>query len=231
MTQPAVVLLSGGLDSTVLLHYAAKRLDRAPLYALSFCYGQKHAGELEMARWQVRQVPAVAEHRVIDLGFYADLIAGASTLVAGGGAVPDLAALPAADRAQPPTYVPNRNMTLLALAAAAAEARGCAEVYYGAQAQDEYGYWDCTTQFLERVNELLALNRRQPVRVLAPFVAMRKAVEVRLGVELGVDFAHTWSCYRGGERHCGTCPTCVERRTAFREAEVPDPTAYAGGTA
>lgn len=224
----AVVLLSGGLDSAVLLHYVARRLRRSPLFALSFDYGQKHSCELAMARWQAAQVAAVVEHSVIDLGFYAPLLAGASTLLAGGAAVPDLQELSAADRHQPPTYVPNRNMVMLALAAAAAEARGCGEVYYGAQAQDEYGYWDCTPEFLARINALLALNRKRPVTILAPFVALRKADEVRRGHELGVDFAKTWSCYRGGERHCGTCPTCVERRTAFHEAGVLDPTLYAG---
>jgi 7-cyano-7-deazaguanine synthase len=227
MTAPAVILLSGGLDSSVLLHYIAKTLGRRPLHALSFRYGQKHSVELEMAGRQARAVEAVKEHLVVDLESFATLAAGASTLVDGGGETPDLAILSDEARRQPPTYVPNRNMILLALAAAAAEARGAAEVYYGAQAQDEYGYWDCTADFLERINHLLGLNRVKPVRILAPFVAMRKADEVRLALELGVDLAATWSCYRGGEVHCGTCPTCVERHAAFREAGVADPTRYA----
>lgn len=222
----AVVLLSGGLDSTVLLHYVARRLGRRPLYALSFQYGQKHGCELAMARWQAEHLPAMTGHTIIELDFYPGLVAGSSALVGAGAPVPELRELPPEARRQPPTYVPNRNLTLLALAAAAAEARGCAEVYYGAQAQDEYGYWDCTEEFLTRVNAVLALNRRTPVRVLAPFVDWPKSREVGLGLELGVDFSHTWSCYRGGAVHCGRCPTCVERRTAFRAAGVADPTVY-----
>ena len=93
----------------------------------------------------------------------------------------------------------------------------------GAQAQDEYGYWDCTPDFVERINAVLALNRRQPVQVCAPFVGMSKGAVVRMGLALGVDYAHTWTCYRGEERPCGTCPSCVERRRAFETAGVADP--------
>jgi 7-cyano-7-deazaguanine synthase len=152
-------------------------------------------------------------------------MAGATTLVAGGDEVPELAALDAAQRRQPPTYVPNRNLTLLALAAAYAEARGCHRVFYGAQAQDEYGYWDCTAEFVERTNAVLALNRHRPVRIEAPFCRLTKAAEIAIGRRLGVDFAHTWSCYRGGDRPCGACPTCVERAQAFQQAGLADPLA------
>ncbi len=221
--RPATVLISGGLDSTVLLHYVLRQLRRAPVYALSFQYGQRHHRELAMARWQVRQLPAVAEHRIVDLRGFRSLAAGASALLPGGCEVPDLAGVAAAERDQPPTYVPNRNMVLLALAAAYAEAHGCRDVFYGAQAQDEYGYWDCTAEFVARLNRTLALNRRNAVRIRAPFAAKRKAAGVRLGVRLGVDFAHTWSCYRGGRHPCGSCPTCVERCKAFAEAGTPDP--------
>jgi 7-cyano-7-deazaguanine synthase len=223
--QSATILLSGGLDSSVLLHYAAKRLGYRPIYTLSFCYGQKHSRELEMAKWQAASVPEVTEHQVIDIGFIARLLAGESALVDGGAEVPDLQSLNDASKDQPPTYVPHRNLILLALAAAYAEAHGCQNVLYGAQAQDEYGYWDCTDEFLSRINALLTLNRRQAVTVHAPFIGQRKAIGVQLGVELEVDFAHTWSCYRGQEKPCGTCPTCVERATAFREAGITDPLA------
>ena len=116
-------------------------------------------------------------------------------------------------------------MILLALSAAFAEAQGIADVYYGAHAQDRYGYWDCTPAFVARLNRALALNRRKPVRLHAPFSRMLKADIVRLGVRLGVDYGRTWSCYRGGRRPCGTCPTCVERAAAFRGARAVDPLA------
>jgi 7-cyano-7-deazaguanine synthase len=221
----AVVLLSGGADSSVLIHYAARELKCAPVYALSFNYGQRHARELDCARWQAVSAGA-AEHRIIDLSFLGPLLCGGSTLLAGGAAVPDLRELSEKDLEQPPTYVPNRNMMLLSMAAAYAEAHGVRDVYYGAQAQDEYGYWDCTRDFLDRINALLALNRREPVQIHAPFVTKPKVETVRLGLALGVDFAHTWSCYRGGEKSCGACPTCVERLNAFAAAGVQDPIEY-----
>jgi 7-cyano-7-deazaguanine synthase len=217
----AVVLLSGGLDSTVLLHHIVRNLHAGPVLAISYNYGQRHSKELECARWQAQQVGA--RHEIIDLSFLGPLLKGGSSLIAGGAAVPDLDALTEAQLAQPPTYVPNRNMMLLSMAGAFAEAEGVYRIYYGAQAQDEYGYWDCTQEFLRRINQVLELNRNRPIIIDAPFVVLKKAEIVRLGVELGVDFSRTWSCYRGEEKACGSCPTCVERRNAFGAAGVTDP--------
>lgn len=216
-----VVLLSGGLDSTVLLHHVARQHGAANIHALSFNYGQRHSRELECARWQAAQL-GCASHRVLDISFIGEVLQGGTALVSSGAEVPDLAALAPEDLTQPPTYVPNRNMMLLSIAAAYAEAHQARDVYYGAQAQDEYGYWDCTRDFLTRINAVLALNRRDAVTIHAPFVDMKKAGIVSLGRDLKVDFAQTWSCYRGGERACGTCPTCVERQKAFAEAGADD---------
>lgn len=210
----AVVLLSGGMDSTTLLHYVVKTLGVHAVYALSLVYGQKHARELEMAAWQARAA-GVTEHREVELGFMRDLLRGASALTDPDMAVPDLADLDAKQRMQPLTYVPNRNMMLLSLAVAWAEALGAGRVYYGAQAQDQYGYWDCTVDFIARINDVLALNRNTRIVVEAPFATLSKADVVRMGISLGVDYARTWSCYRGGEAPCGRCPTCVERERAF----------------
>jgi len=221
----ALVLLSGGMDSSVLLHHVVRELHRTHMHAISFDYGQRHRKELDAAAWQATRANA-AVHRIIDMSFLGPMIAGGTSLVAGGGAVPDLAALSPASLDQPPTYVPNRNMILLSLAAAYAEAQGIRDVFYGAQAQDEYGYWDCTPDFLARINATLALNRRDAVTIHAPLMAKRKSELVRMGRALGVDFAHTWSCYRGGETACGTCPTCVERLKAFAEAGTTDPLPY-----
>ncbi len=221
----AVVLLSGGVDSSVLVHYVAQRLQRSPIHALSFQYGQRHARELDCAREQAASAGTV-QHRVIDLAFLGGMLSQGSALLEGGEPVPDLADLDDDALSQPPTYVPNRNMMLLSVAAAYAEANAMTDVYYGAQAQDEYGYWDCTRSFLEGINSVLSLNRGQPVTIHAPFVTKPKAETVRLGLKLGVDFAKTWSCYRGGEVACGTCPTCVERLNAFQANGVDDPLPY-----
>ena len=222
----AVVLLSGGMDSSTLLHYVKGRLAVASVHALSFDYGQKHSRELEAAAWQAENA-GVERHEVIDVSFIKELVARGSALTDERVEVPRLACLGSEQRRQPPTYVPNRNMILLSLAAAYAESHGLCDLFYGAQAQDEYGYWDCTRKFLDGINKVLSLNRRQPVTVHAPFIGMRKAEVLKLGLELGVDFGRTWSCYRGGARPCDACPTCVERAKAFRELAVGDPLAAA----
>ncbi|MDI6774741.1 MAG: 7-cyano-7-deazaguanine synthase QueC [Verrucomicrobiota bacterium] len=212
----AVVLLSGGADSATLLRHVVKDMGVSTVLALTFAYGQRHAREIEMARWQARSAGA-AEHRVVDFSVYGGLVAGSSVLTDSGSRAPDLADIPAEQRAQPATYVPNRNMVLLALAAAYAEARGVRDIFYGAQAQDAYGYWDCSVEFVRRLNAALALNRGNPVRVHAPFAGLRKAEVLRIGLRLGVDYDHTWTCYRGGAQACGACPSCVEREAAFHE--------------
>ena len=218
----ALVLLSGGMDSSTLVHHVARDLEYHALWTLAFNYGQRHVRELECAAWQAEAAGAKV-HRVVDLAFLGELLQGATTLVQGGAAVPDLADVTETERDQPPTYVPNRNMMLLSVAASYAEANGIQDVYYGAQAVDEYGYWDCTKEFLQRINAVLALNRRQAVTIHAPFLDKRKADLLDMGRRLGVDYRHTWSCYRGESKPCGACPTCVERANAFREAGMSDP--------
>ncbi|MBI2438676.1 MAG: 7-cyano-7-deazaguanine synthase, partial [Lentisphaerae bacterium] len=118
-----------------------------------------------------------------------------------------------------------RNMLFLSIAAALAEARGIENVFYGAQTQDRYGYWDCTAEFLERCNAVLALNRRKKVVIQAPFMLLSKREVLKLGLELGVNYAQTWSCYCGEDTACGVCPACVERRGAFDALKTSDPLA------
>jgi 7-cyano-7-deazaguanine synthase len=217
----AIVLLSGGMDSATLLYFIKKRKRIRTIHALSFAYGQKHSRELDMARWQARHV-GVKEHRIVDISFFGEVIAGGSALTDKAIRVPDLTNLSGKQRRQPPTYVPNRNMVFLSLAAAYAEARGIRDIFYGAQAQDEYGYWDCTVDFVKRINHVLRLNRGLAVTVHAPFALTKKADVLRIGLALGVNYSHTWSCYRGGKRPCRICPTCVERAAAFRAVKVRD---------
>jgi 7-cyano-7-deazaguanine synthase len=212
------------MDSATLLHHVRQVLGVRDIYALSFLYGQRHSRELEMAAWQARAA-CVTRHVTLDLSFFGNMTRDASVLTGGERPVPDLAEMGRGEREQPRTYVPNRNMVFLSLAASYAETIGARDVFYGAQAQDEYGYWDCSVDFVERINHLLRLNRRDPVRIHAPFVGLTKAQVLKAGLALGVDYSHTWTCYRGGASACGTCPSCAERGKAFREAGVPDPVA------
>ena len=216
MPERAMVLLSGGVDSTTLLHVVKHQLDVPEIVAVSFLYAQKHERELAMARHQAAIV-GVAEHRELDLSILGAVTANRSALTGDVVPMPNLEELTERQRSQPPTYVPHRNLLFLSLAAATAEGLGMQDVYYGAQAQDEYGYWDCTTAFVEQ------LNRDRPVTVHAPFVDMSKADVLKIGLALGVDYSHTWTCYRGGERPCGTCPSCKERAAAFATVGVADP--------
>ena len=132
------------------------------------------------------------------------------------------------DDPQPVTYVPNRNMTFIALAAAYAETAGISEIYYGAQRADMYDYWDTTEAFLDAINTVLRLSRRRHVTVEAPFITCTKADLLEIGSALGIDYGQTWSCYQGGDLACGKCPTCAERLHAFEMIGSTDPLKYQG---
>jgi 7-cyano-7-deazaguanine synthase len=217
-----VAIVSGGMDSVTLLHYLVKTEQRRPA-VMTFRYGQKHEREIACAQYHAALLNC-QPHLVADLEPLKTVFS-ASALVDAGIDIPDMAAV--TGDPQPITYVPNRNMIFLSLAAAFAESLGVEAVYYGAQQHDLYGYWDTTPDFLERINQVLALNRRNPARIEAPFVRHSKADILRVGLELGVDYGQTWSCYRGGSLACGRCPTCAERLQAFAEIGIPDPLPYA----
>jgi 7-cyano-7-deazaguanine synthase len=215
----AVVLASGGLDSTVALHAAARSGGAA--LGLSFDYGARHnAREIPCAKWQCGRLGV--PHRVVRLDFLEGLFR--SDLLAGGGEIPDGHYEDATMRR---TVVPFRNGILLAIAAGVAESLGAGAVVIAAHGGDHAVYPDCRETFLAPMAEALRAGTYAGIELRRPFVGQTKADLVRRGAALGVDFARTWSCYRGGERHCGRCGTCVERREAFLLAGVPDPTAYA----
>jgi len=218
-----VAIVSGGMDSVTLLHVLVKKDHRHPA-VISFKYGQKHDKEIGYARHNA-QLLGCEDHLVLDLSYLKSLFA-TSALVGGEVAIPTIDAV--RGDPQPATYVPNRNMIFLALAAAYAESHGVTEVFYGAQQHDMYGYWDTTPEFLAQVNQVYGLNRKSAVRIEAPFVATSKADILRAGLALGVDYAQTWSCYQGQEKACGQCPTCAERLEAFQQIGVTDPLPYAG---
>ena len=222
----AVVLLSGGLDSTVSAALA-KQAGHA-LHCLSFDYGQRHARELESAA-AVAKVLGAAEHLVLRLDL-AKL--GGSALTDTGIAVPtgrDEARM-AADI--PVTYVPARNTVMLAHALALAEVRDAGTIWLGVNALDYSGYPDCRPEYLEAFERMANLATKRgvegrPVKLVAPLLHMTKADIVRAGYAAGAPLQLTWSCYQGGEAACGVCDSCVLRVKGFREAGFVDPIRYA----
>ena len=215
----AVLTYSGGLDSTVLLHHL--RAAGHVMYALSVNYGQRHARELESA---ARLAGAIGvTHQVADLTSIRPLLAGGS-LTSAGIEVPDGHY---EEEAMKATVVPNRNMILLSLATAWAVSLKAECVAYAAHGGDHAIYPDCRPAFADAMATAIGQADWHPVKLLRPFMTWTKADIVRRGAGLGVPFALTWSCYKGGAEHCGRCGTCIERREAFYLAGVEDPTAYA----
>ncbi len=228
-TPRAVVLLSGGLDSTTVLALAAA--EGRQTHALSFGYGQRHAVELECARRQATRLGARA-HEVVDLGHVGRLVAAATSLVKASPLAVPKDATPGAG-AIPNTYVPARNTLFLAYALAWAEALGASEIWLGVNALDYSGYPDCRPEFIAAFQQLATLATRagvegRPITLRTPLLHLSKAQIVRAGHELAVDYADTISCYDPvGSLACGHCDSCTLRRQGFLQAELPDPTRYA----
>lgn len=228
MAPAAVVLLSGGLDSTTLLAHAVRAGYRT--HALSFRYGQRHAAELEAAA-RVARVLGATEHRTItvDLGGF-----GGSALTDAAIAVPKDRDEAAMGAGIPVTYVPARNTVFLSFALAWAEVLDARDLFIGVNALDYSGYPDCRPAFIAAFEQMARLATKlgteggAAVTVHAPLIQMTKAEIIRHGLALGVDYGATVSCYEATEdgRACGHCDACLLRKKGFAEAGVPDPTRY-----
>lgn len=214
-----VVLASGGMDSAVALHLAAR--EHEVVAALSFDYGSKHnAKEIPFARAQAAMLGI--PHLAIPLAFIGEYFA--SDLLASGGEIPKGHY---EEETMKKTVVPFRNGIMLSIAAGLAESRGATGVVIAAHSGDHAIYPDCREDFMRPMSEAIRRGTYADVEVIRPFISETKAGIAARGAALGVDFAQTWSCYVGGEIHCGECGTCVERREAFLLAGLPDPTVYA----
>ena len=221
-----VVPVSGGMDSTVLLHWACTQFD--VVHALSFDYAQRHRRELVYAQDQAlicaNKRQAKVTHKTIDISFIRD-IAPTSSLTNDDIATPDVRTI--RGEAQPKSYVPNRNMMMLSIATAYAEAQGAKTVWHGAaQADSLAGYFDGDTTFVAAMNAVNALNREHRVEIEAPLINMSKADIVRKGVELGVDFTKTYTCYSGGELADINSASSSLRLQGFISAGYVDPIRY-----
>ena len=216
--EKVVAIYSGGMDSTVLLyHLQSQGYD---VRALSVDYAQRHRKELEHARSISRTIGI--PHEVADLRGITHLLKG-SSLTDTGIDVPEGHYAEESMRA---TVVPNRNMIMLSVALGYAISLEAQFVAYGAHAGDHTIYPDCRPEFAAAINTAALLADWHQVELLRPFIKMTKAEIAKRGAELNVPFELTWSCYKGGERHCGSCGTCVERAEAFNLAGLQDPTEY-----
>ncbi|MCQ8774859.1 7-cyano-7-deazaguanine synthase QueC [Streptomyces telluris] len=234
MERPAIVLLSGGLDSTTVLAIA-KDQGYTP-YALSFRYGQRHSVELEAAK-RVAEAQGVARHVIADI----DLRVFGGSALTSEIDVPkhdtlDDASTSDADSSVPITYVPARNTIFLSFALAYAETVGASDIFTGVTAVDYSGYPDCRPEYMDAYAKMANLATRagvegtQELKLHSPLMAMSKADIVREGLRLGVDYSMTSSCYDPDERGraCGHCETCLLRLKGFAEAGVSDPVQYQG---
>lgn len=215
----SVVVLSGGLDSTVALHHALLK-PRSVIGTLTFNYGSKHNDrEYEMARFQSKSVGV--ENVRVDLTAVGQHLK--SDLLKSGGEIPEGHY---ADPSMKKTVVPFRNGIMLSIAAGIAESMGAMQVILGNHFGDHAIYPDCREAFVRPMARAIKIGTYAGIKLVTPFSRMTKTDIVRIGEDLGVDFQNTYSCYNGREKHCGKCGTCFERIEAFKLAGVPDPTEY-----
>ena len=217
MTQKdSVIIYSGGLDSTTLLYEERERV----ALAVTFDYGSNHAAR-EIACAKHHCALLGIEHLVIELGFMSRYFQ--SSLLSGAADIPDGNY---DEENMKSTVVPFRNGIMLSIACGLAESRGLKRVLIANHGGDHAIYPDCRPQFVDAMNAAMQAGTYEGVQLAAPYTNISKADIIRRGARLGIDYGATYSCYRGGEHHCGTCGTCTERREAFREAGIPDPTKY-----
>lgn len=224
----ALVLFSGGLDSTTALALAISKYGKENVVALSVSYGQKHIKEIEASNKIARYYDV--EHIFLDLAKIFEY--SNCSLLSQNSDI----AIPEGEYAKQlqeqngalSTYVPFRNGLFLSSAASIALSKDCDIIYYGAHADDAAGeaYPDCSVEFTKAINEAIYLGSGKKVSVVGPFVNMHKADIVKLGLELNVPYELTWSCYEGHDKACGKCGTCIDRIKAFSANGVKDPIEY-----
>ena len=216
MKKDSILVLSGGMDSVTMLHEYKERI----ALAVTFDYGSNHnAREIECAAANCRMLDI--EHLVIPLKFMGEYFE--SSLLSGADAIPEGHY---ADDNMKSTVVPFRNGIMLAVACGLAESRKLQHVMLANHGGDHTIYPDCRPGFVDAMSRAMQEGTYDGVSILAPYTNITKSEIARHGKELGIDYSLTYSCYKGGERHCGKCGTCVERREALADAGIPDPTLY-----
>ena len=222
----AVVVLSGGMDSTIAARLAVEKFGSDKVHALSFYYGQKQSIELEFAKTNCEKLGI--KHTLVDITFLGDMVRGVSANIVGGKAMPtirDILGDPA-----PPSEVPFRNSILLMISAAYAQANGLQIIVTGVQAQDQYSYWDTTPSFIKSMNDVISQNRVHNIAFHAPWQGINKTEEIKTLIELDGSvklLESTITCYNPtGNVSCGNCPSCAERIASFMKSGLKDPVPY-----
>lgn len=212
----AVIILSGGMDSVTLLYNHKKSIK----LAITFDYGSNHA-QKEIACAKLHAERLGIEHLVIPLDFIKQYFK--SSLLEGAGAIPE--GHYAAENMKS-TVVPFRNGIMLSIAAGIAESRGLDRVLIANHAGDHAIYPDCRAEFIDNMSRAMSAGSYNHVQIEAPYTNISKGEIAKIGKQLGIDYTETWSCYKGGEKHCGKCGTCVERKEALAYAGIEDKTQY-----
>jgi 7-cyano-7-deazaguanine synthase len=215
----AIVILSGGMDSTTLLYKVVHDIEFDIVSVLSMDYGQRHKKELDVAAATCAELKL--PHKIID-------ISGIKAVMKNSALTDDIE-VPEGHYEEPSmkvTVVPNRNAILLSLAVAEAVSHEAGFVFYGAHSGDHAIYPDCRREFVEAFNDMAAIANYEPVEILVPFIDMDKGDILKIGYELEVDYAQTWTCYAGRAKACGKCGACVERLEAFESIGESDPLEY-----
>lgn len=224
----ALVLVSGGVDSSTCLGITVKKYGKEHVIALSITYGQKHTKEMESARVVAKYYGV--EHIELDLETMFQF-SDCSLLSHSSKEVPKESyaeQLKKTNGAPVSTYVPFRNGLFLSSAAAIALSKGCEVIYYGAHSDDSAGnaYPDCSETFNNAMNQAIYEGSGKQLHIEAPFVDIPKSEVIKKGLAIGVPYELTWSCYEGGQKPCGICGTCIDRKKAFEKNEVKDPLLY-----
>lgn len=226
VNKKVISVLSGGLDSTILTYKLVNEFGVDNVHALTFWYQQKHNIELEKAKLTCSKLGIT--HHIVDIGFLGDMVRGVSALVSGSD-IQTPTIKESLGNPQPLSYIPNRNMILISIATAYAEAMQANAVYLGLQMQDTHGYFDTTSAFVEAINNVNILNRKNLIEIKAPFIELDKASEIKIGINLNVPFEDTWTCYSGHDEEgkaCGKCLSCADRIGNFIKAGIKDPVPY-----
>lgn len=223
MNDKAVITISGGLDSSTILHNAYNK--GYDIYPVFLNYGQKHLKkEYDCALVQVGSIGLYDRLKVLNLDFFRD-ISKVSALTNQSLDIPKTRDI--LGDAQPVSYVPFRNLMILSICCAYAESVKAKTVMYGAaQVDSQAGYWDGSIEFINRVNELTGLNRKNHIKIEAPLIELSKKEIIELGIKNKVVYSNTWTCYEGKEISCGQCPACSSRIKGFIDAKQPDPLKY-----